>query len=209
MNSLLTELPDYELVDRRQDIRGWDVRSAHNGVVGRVRDLVVDTDHDRVATVLLDDGTQIPTEQIAIRDDFVEVGGEGMTATAGPGEAVVPIAEERIAVTKRPVAKGGVRVESRVAETPVEREIDLRQEHISVERRPVDRLAPGGAFPEQVTASKEVTAKAEEAVVDKEARVVEDVVVTKEAREREATIRDQVRRTDVKVEPLPERRGGR
>jgi stress response protein YsnF len=207
MISLLTELSDYELVNPKQDVRGWEVRGAQdNRIVGTVRDLVVDTDRERVASVLLEDGRQIPTGQIAIRDHYVEVSGEPIATANTAREAVVPIAEERIAITKRPVAKGGVRVASRVEETPVEREVDLRSEHVSVERRPADRPAPGGTFPAQTT-STEVTAKAEQPVVDKEARVVEEVVVTKETRKRDATVRDNVRRTDVRVEPLG--RGGR
>jgi len=45
-----------------------------------------------------------------------------------------------------------------------------------------------------------VTTQAEEAVVGKEARVVEEVVIGKNVTEREETIRDTVKRTDVEVE---------
>jgi len=48
----------------------------------------------------------------------------------------------------------------------------------------------------------EVTERAEEAVVAKEARVIEEVVVGKQVQERVETIRDTVRRTDVDVQPI-------
>jgi stress response protein YsnF len=47
-----------------------------------------------------------------------------------------------------------------------------------------------------------VTERAEEAVVSKEARVVEEVVVNKEVEERTETVRDTVRRTDVDVREM-------
>src|SRR5439155_4351294 len=48
----------------------------------------------------------------------------------------------------------------------------------------------------------EVIEHAEEPVVQKEARVVEEVVLTKGATERPQTVRDTVRRTEVEVEPV-------
>ena len=47
-----------------------------------------------------------------------------------------------------------------------------------------------------------MTETSEEAVVSKQARVVEEVVVRKDAQERTETVRDTVRRTDVEVEKL-------
>jgi stress response protein YsnF len=46
----------------------------------------------------------------------------------------------------------------------------------------------------------DVTAHREEAVIDKEARVKEEVVVRKEADQHTETVRDTVRRTEVEVE---------
>jgi hypothetical protein len=84
----------------------------------------------------------------------------------------------------------------------VEEQVRLREEHVNVERRPVDREIS----PEEVSALRdqtiEVTEIAEEAVVGKRARVREEVVVGKESTERTETIRDNVRHTEVEVEPL-------
>jgi len=98
-----------------------------------------------------------------------------------------------------------VRVVSKVTERPVEEQINLREERVNVERRPVDRPLTQGdlnnAFQERTIEARET---AEEAVVSKNARVVEEVVVNKEAGERTETIRDSVRRTDVDVQKLNE-----
>ena len=50
-------------------------------------------------------------------------------------EEVIPIVEEQIAVGKRAVERGGVRVRSYVVETPVEETVRLRDETVHVERR--------------------------------------------------------------------------
>jgi uncharacterized protein (TIGR02271 family) len=119
---------------------------------------------------------------------------------ANGGEAI-PIVEEQLRVGKREVRRGGVRVRSHNYEKPVEANVQLHEERGIVERRTVDRAATDDdvAFGE---VSFEVQDTAEEAVVAKEARVVEEVVVGKEASDRTETISDSVRRTDVDVEDL-------
>src|SRR5215204_3287571 len=62
-------------------------------------------------------------------------------ATAAQGEEAIPIVEENLRVGKRQVEGGRVRIRSYVVETPVEEQVSLRQEHVHVERRPVDRTA--------------------------------------------------------------------
>jgi len=117
-------------------------------------------------------------------------------------EAVLPVIEEELQVGKREVETGGVRVTNRVTETPVEGQVSLREEHVNVERRPVNRPvsdADAVAFREGTI---EVSEKAEQAVIGKQARVVEEVVIDKQATERTQTVRDTVKRTDVEVEDL-------
>lgn len=114
----------------------------------------------------------------------------------------IPIIEEQLAVGKREVQRGGVRVFQRLVETPVSETVNLREEHVSVERRPVDQPASSAdlaAFKEQTIELRET---AEQAVVQKTARVVEEVVVGKEVTQRQEQIDDTVRRTEVQVEQL-------
>ncbi len=114
-------------------------------------------------------------------------------------EESIPIVQEQLAVGKREVERGGVRVRSYVVETPVHESVQLREEHVEVERRAVDLplSAAGDAFRER---SIEMTETSEEAVIAKNARVVEEVVVRKDVGERTETIDDTVRRTEVDVE---------
>ncbi|MDB4971699.1 MAG: hypothetical protein JWN48_40 [Myxococcaceae bacterium] len=128
--------------------------------------------------------------------------GDRSQPIAAQREATEDVVEEELAVGTRVVQRGGVRVHSYVEERPVEELVRLREERLSVERRPADRVLsqPNAAFNER---SVEVVAEGEEAVVEKRARVVEEVVVNKELEEREQTIRDTVRRKDVEVEAVP------
>jgi len=120
-------------------------------------------------------------------------------APAESREDVIPVTEEELRIGKRDVSSGRVRVRSYVVETPVRESVDLRQEHVSVERRPVDRAATAAdnAFRERTVEAEE---RAEEAVIAKEARVKEEVVLKKRADERTETVTDKLRKTKVEVE---------
>jgi len=110
-------------------------------------------------------------------------------------------------VGKRAVQRGGVRVYSRVTEKPVAEQVQLRDEQVSVQRRPVARTlsdADRSAFKDSTI---EMTETDEEAIVAKQARVVEEVVVRKDVQDRTETVHDTVRRTDVQVEQLGAERG--
>jgi stress response protein YsnF len=120
----------------------------------------------------------------------------------------IPVVEEDLAVGKREVGRRAVRVYFRMTEVPVEQTVELREEHAHVERHPVDRpvtpadlnaLPPGGVV--------EVRETAEVPVVQKTARVVEEVEVGKTVDSRQETVRDTVRRTDVRVEDHAEAAG--
>jgi uncharacterized protein (TIGR02271 family) len=122
--------------------------------------------------------------------------------TTSDRDEVIPVAEEELHVGKRDVSHGRVRIRSYVVERPVEEQVTLREERVAVERRPVSGTTQAGTlggdpFQERTI---EVEERSEEAVVSKEARVVEEVVVRKEADQRTETISDTVRKTEVDVE---------
>jgi uncharacterized protein (TIGR02271 family) len=118
------------------------------------------------------------------------------------GNQSLPVIEEELQVGKRTVETGGVRLRSRIIERPVEEKLRLRQEHVRVERHPVDRPASEAdinAFKEGVI---EVTEQAEVPVVSKQAQVVEEVSLSKDVEERTETVKDTLRNTEVEVENL-------
>lgn len=118
------------------------------------------------------------------------------------GTQAIPVIEENLQVGKRVVETGGVRVRSRIIERPVEENLRLRQERVHVQRTPVNRPVSDADLTGFKEGEIELTEHTEVPVVSKEARVVEEVTLGKEVQEREETIRDTVRRTDVEVEQL-------
>ena len=114
----------------------------------------------------------------------------------------IPVVREELKVGKREVQRGGVRIFSHVVEEPVDESLNLREEHVSVQRRTVDQPID----PDDVRAFKDTTIEmresAEEAVVQKSARVVEEVTIGKEVTNREEHVRDTLRHTEVEVEKL-------
>ncbi len=118
------------------------------------------------------------------------------------GEIKVPIVEEELRVGKREVETGGVRVNTRIEEVPVNEQVTVRDESVDVVRTPVNRPVSdvdGATFQE---GTFEVRERDEEVVVDKQTRVVEEVHVKKTVEERTETVQDTLRRTDVDVQQV-------
>jgi uncharacterized protein (TIGR02271 family) len=128
---------------------------------------------------------------------------ESRDFTREEGEQRIPVVEEELRVGKRETETGGVRVNVDVEEQPVNEQVTLRDERVTVERRPVDQpvdaSSVSGAFQE---GTFEVRERDEEAIVDKQARVVEEVVINKDVEQHTENIQDTVRRTDVDVEQI-------
>lgn len=117
-------------------------------------------------------------------------------------ETTIPVIEENINVGKRLIETGGVRVTKNIVEKPVEEMIRLKEEHVTVNRNPVDKPVQEGSFAPFQEGSIELTERAEVPVVAKEARVVEEIFIGKDVEHREETVRDTVRKTEVNIEDL-------
>jgi uncharacterized protein (TIGR02271 family) len=128
------------------------------------------------------------------------------SGTTGPDAAdgdAIPLSEEELAVGKRAINRGTTRLRRFVVETPVEEHVSLRDETVSVERRPITDARPVSEADFTVKVI-EMTETDEEAVVSKTARVKEEVVVRRAANERTETVRDTVRREDVEITKEPD-----
>ena len=116
----------------------------------------------------------------------------------------IEVIREEMKVGKREVEKGGVRVKSRIVEKPVEESVRLRKERVYVKRNKVNRPAENidwDGFREGVIELHETD---QEAVVSKDARVVEEISVGKDVDTETKTIKDTVRETEVDIERLDE-----
>jgi stress response protein YsnF len=101
-------------------------------------------------------------------------------AVSGHGFSVIPLAEESLEIDKRTVDRGKTQVRRHVVEQPVERDVTLHGQRVTIERRrPVDTSVPGYACEERTVGVRETE---EVPMVEKTARVVEEVAIRKEER---------------------------
>ena len=118
----------------------------------------------------------------------------------------VKVMEEKLEVGKRTEQTGGVRLRSRIVKRPVEAKLRLREEHVTVDRQPVDRKATAADLKNFKQGEVTMKEHAEVPVISKEARVVEEVSLNKEVNQKNKTIHDTVRKTEVEVEQLGARK---
>jgi stress response protein YsnF len=115
------------------------------------------------------------------------------------GEQRIPLAKEELHVGKRQVRRAkAYRIRTHVEEVPVEEQVQLRDEKVTVERQPHHGRTPAGDSFRQRTV--EMHEMHEEPVVEKSIRAQEDVVIKKDVNTRTETVRDKVRETKVDVQ---------
>ena len=115
-------------------------------------------------------------------------------------EIRIPVMEEELTATVRSQEAGAVRVEKDVVTEQRTLNVPVTEEQVRVERRVVDRpvsAADAGAFEDVVI---DVPLTTETVDVQKQARVAEEIVLSKEAVERTEQVTDTVRREEVFVD---------
>jgi uncharacterized protein (TIGR02271 family) len=115
-------------------------------------------------------------------------------------EIRVPVMEEELTATVRAQEAGAVRIEKDVVTEQRTLEVPVTEERVRVERRVVDRpvtAADADAFEETVI---DVPLRSETVDVQKQARVAEEVVVSKDAVQRTERVSDTVRKEEVFVD---------
>jgi uncharacterized protein (TIGR02271 family) len=107
-----------------------------------------------------------------------------------------------LAVGKRAVSGATTRIRRFVVETPVQEQVSLRDEIVTLERHPVTEGRPVGTadFTDKVI---EMTESSEQAVVSKTAHVVEEVNLRKDVSDHVETVKDTLRRDEVEIEKVP------
>jgi uncharacterized protein (TIGR02271 family) len=115
-------------------------------------------------------------------------------------EIHIPVMEEELTATVRGQEAGAVRIEKDVVTEQRTLDVPVTEERVRVERRVVDRpvtAADANAFEETVI---EVPVRSETVDVQKQARVAEEVVVSKDAVQRTERVTDTVRKEEVFVD---------
>ena len=155
--------------------RGWDVRP-------------VDLETATIATTTATTGTITETDRLAA------------ARVETDDEIRIPVMEEELTATVRQQEAGAVRIEKDVVSEERTLEVPVTEERIRVERRVVDRAATSadaGAFEETVI---DVPLRSETVDVQKHARVVEEVIVSKDAVQHTEQVHGTVRHEEVYVD---------
>jgi uncharacterized protein (TIGR02271 family) len=168
---------------------------------------VSENDIDRVEAIL-NRHSPVDLQENDLQEDNTRAGtadrkaSTATSATEASGSAI-PVAREELQIGKRRILRGGARVYARTVTEPMQESISLQQERVRVDRRAVDREATEADFIDRDEVI-EVQEFAEEPVIAKRARVVEEVRVGKDVTEDVQTVRDNVRHTEVEVERTPQ-----
>ena len=141
-----------------------------------------------------DDGVCIEVDSVA-RPARVE-------AMAVGDEIRIPVFEEELTATVRPVETGAVRIRKRIVSEDRVIEVPVTEDEIRVERRIVDRPLGGGATEAVEQIIIEVPLRKETVDVEKRAHATEEIVVTKDVIQRTERITDSVRREEVRVDEV-------
>ncbi len=165
---------------------------------------VPETEASKVLDLL---DTHTPVDVLDRAKAYQFMGATAMLATTAaapklPDEELLRVAEEQIDVGKRIVEAGHTRVRRYVIDKPVEANVTLHEEHAEVIRRALS----DPAYLKNIDWSEktiDVTETAEEPVVNKTARVTEEIVIRRQGSDSTRKVHDTVRRQQVEVDHLP------
>jgi uncharacterized protein (TIGR02271 family) len=173
--------------------QGWD--SAPGGTVtdtGYVEGNALSTP-DGTAGYVASDAVDTSTEQ-----DFEQQSTTERVRSDDEGTIRVPLAEEELTATRRGVERGAVHVDKEVVAEEQTLDVPVTEERVTVNRRVVDRdVQPGDTVFEDTTI--DVPVYGEEVDLQKQARVREELEISKEAVESTERVSGTVRREEAHV----------
>ncbi len=123
----------------------------------------------------------------------------GVAPNEDDKEIYIPVVEEELAATKRGVERGAVRIETTVSEREESLSVPVTEERVHVERVAVNRDATAADM-NRDGATIDVPVYGEEVDMQKRARVVEEVEISKDAVQETRQVTGTVRREDVDVQ---------
>ena len=152
--TLLSQTHDWELVDRRQDVRGRPLLGADGEPLGTIADLLIDSDEQCIVALVLEDGREYPLRDVELTDEAVVLQAAAPAgadlSTSEPGtHGAVPVASSPMgsatddvpaSVPPTPDSMVDRAEPEQRDEWPAEEQIiriPLRVEHITLEKVPV------------------------------------------------------------------------
>lgn len=218
----LSDVSDYRVESGDPDPRGYAIETADGRAIGRVDDLVIDTQAMKVRYLVVDPSgvpgdtssggrhVLVPVADVEVREDTRRVVANRFTGSeqTWPREGAASVAgrehagdsdrtrmtrtEEELEIGKREVNRGEVSVGKHVETEHVSQPVTRRREEVVVERRPVEKGTRADAKFRDDEIRVPITE--EEIVVDKRPVVREELVVGKRVVEEKDTVEADLRR---------------
>jgi uncharacterized protein (TIGR02271 family) len=224
----ISELSNYRIEKGDPDPRGWSVVGTDGHAIGTVVDLLVDTSAMKVRQLLIAagdtgqdsnrDGSYITLDvnDVDLRPTTGDVlarghAGRGFDRSAYQyagayedttrtrEEERLTRTEEELAIGKREVSRGEVRVGKHVETEHVSEPVTRRREEVVIERRPVEAGARGDAATIG-EAEVRVPLMEEEVIVEKRPVVKEELVIGKRVVEERDVVEAEVRREEFDID---------
>ena len=162
---------------------------------------IEDYDQDRVFTYYgVSRHGGVPQAPQSVREEHMETPPPARTAD----DRTIQLKEEEVNIGKREVEAGGIRLHKVIRTEVVNQPVELKREEIVVERVPASENVPANSGFEEEDIF--IPLRREEAVVQKEARVTEEVRVGKKTEVERQQVTEQVRKEDLKVDRDVDRR---
>jgi uncharacterized protein (TIGR02271 family) len=228
----LTQAHGYAIEPGDPDPRGWTVHADDGQPIGRVSDLLVDTEAMKVRyfVVTPHDGAtgagdyllpapdaRLVGEQVFVSDARLlqripagdrsetrqaESSGERQGSSRHDASATVTRAEEELHVSTRDVVRGEARVRKHVETEHVSQPVTRTREELVIERRPVQEMV--SAHEASITEDEvRIPLHEEQLVVEKRPVVREEIVIGKRTVEERDTVEADVRKERVDIEDAP------
>jgi len=205
----ISELPDWELVHKEDDIRGKMLMDESGKELGKVNQMILDTDKGCVYEIVLENGRRYPADHIDVRGGRPiysekamvrrEMPHEEMQRMKERGETVMPLAEERLRIRKVREKAGDVEVSKEIVSQRETMEVPVTHEEVYVDEetikaRPADY--PIGAGKDEVI---DVPVYEEDVRASKETVVTREVHIGKEREEGRETISEELRHEEARI----------
>ncbi|MFN8591990.1 MAG: DUF2382 domain-containing protein [Thermomicrobiales bacterium] len=144
--------------------------------------------------------TEIDLRDATLAADRTVTDARTTGTTAAADEIHIPVVEEELTATVRAREAGAVRIEKDVVAEERVLAVPVTEERVRVERRAVDRPATAADLADFEDTVIDVPLMREEVELHKQARVAEEVVISKEAVQRTEQVRGTVRREEVIID---------
>ena len=156
------------------------------------------------ATASYDDSSRGTRSAASAPDDEVDMSPfehrtGGVAHTEDDQDIYIPVVEEELTASKRGVERGAVRIETKVSEHEESLSVPVTEERVHVERVAVNRDATAADM-NRDGATIDVPVYGEEVDMQKRARVVEEVEISKDAVQETRQVTGTVRREDVDIQ---------